>query len=163
MLQLGNQLYTLNVRDQQNQRLEPYFREANIALPIGGAGTQIVLNWDRERILYLHSMVLNLDGGAAASRWLGPFIKLEQAPNLTGGASSICDLWYANNGTTGVVGDGAIAPSQIYTKTIHFGLILPKFTRLVVNVQRTDTTALGTASVDIHGYLIPAGQVGIAL
>lgn len=147
MLNIGDQLYQLTLRDQTTSYIDPFFRAlAPISLGVGVSTGTTSLNIPPDRALWLHSLIFS-GAAEAATQWNAFTLGLVQAgiqvtTIVAKGLSSTLASAYTE---TYLMGNGLVIPPQ--TSALNF------------NLSRAGTTGAVNATFTAIGYLIPPGRI----
>jgi hypothetical protein len=149
MLTLGSELYQLTDRDLQTVQLE----ELNLTGSVSWALAQNTLAvftqaLPLDRVYYLGAFTAQVDSGAAAARLTS--LQLQVTP--AGGGIPVV-VWRKAGDELGS------RTSNLWGDTAYPRVILPRGGTLSLLGVRSDTTAVGTVSWSVMGFMIPPGSI----
>jgi hypothetical protein len=162
MLNIGQSLYRTTLRDETTLLLDPFFRSSVGSVGIGALTAAVDLAIPADRILYLSSFSIYLQG-TALSTWGSASIDLVDrgAVQLQGSLFSIGDQTV----TSTLIGDNQVGSGVGVSVRINRNpriCLPPNLGSVRISVSRQVNTNAAPFGVSICGYLIPPGEIGRA-
>ncbi len=153
MLNFGQDLYRLTARDEETLLVEPYFRAvaANIGAGLVSATATFITPLDR--CLYLHS-VMTLANPGATHTWSIISVLIGSPDGVVSQVLSDRRGLLTGDGNAAAVGGTTVSFRD------DLRILLPPGVRVLVFCEKNAATNAAFFTANVHGYLVPPGQIG---